>query len=464
LLKTSAIVGAASRSPGRKERSMSDSAASAPDRAAPARPIDLGFKLRSGVFLAPFHPVDEDPTLAIQRDLELVTHLDALGFDEAWIGEHHSAGYEIIASPELFIAAAAERTRRIRLGTGVISLPYHHPLMVADRIIQLDHMTRGRAMFGFGPGLLPTDAEMLGIDVVKQRERMAEALSAILRLIAGESVSEQTEWYTLNGARCQLRPYTHPRPECAVASTITPSGAKLAGQHDLGMLCVAATQVQGYDALDTNWRIACEAARAQGRTMDRKNLRLVGPMHLAETREQAMKDVQFGLRKWIEYFGRVNPTASGDDLAARDPAQAVVESGRAVIGTPEDAIKQIERLMRKSGGFGSFLLLAHNWADFEHTRKSYELFARYVLPHFNGVNDRRSASLTWYGENKKELMGKAGKAIMKTFEKHQGDIATVLAAKKAERAAAASTPAPAPVAETVEPAAAVDPATDKAAG
>jgi limonene 1,2-monooxygenase len=462
LLKTSAIVGGRRAAAGRQEKSMSDSVVPPSDGAAPARPIDLGFKLRSGVFLAPFHPVDEDPTLAIQRDLELVAHLDALGFDEAWIGEHHSAGYEIIASPELFIAAAAERTRRIRLGTGVISLPYHHPLMVADRIIQLDHMTRGRAMFGFGPGLLPTDAEMLGIDIVKQRERMAESLSAVLRLIAGETVSEQTEWYTLRGARCQLRPYTHPRPEFAIASTITPSGAKLAGQHDLGMLCVAATQVQAYDALDTNWRIACEAARAQGRTMDRQALRLVGPMHLAETREQAMKDVQFGLRKWIDYFGRVNPTAGGDDLGARDPAQAVVDSGRAVIGTPDDAIRQIERLMRKSGGFGSFLLLAHNWADFERTRKSYELFARYVLPVFNRANDRRSASLTWYADNKKELMGKAGKAIMKTFEKHQGDIARVVAAKKAEQAEAAATAAA--TAEPAAPAPATEAEPDKAAG
>src|SRR5690349_6080249 len=108
----------------------------------------VGAPLRAGVFLAPFHPVDEDPTLAIHRDLELMEHLDRIGFHEAWIGEHHSAGYEIISSPELFIAAAAERTRRIRLGTGVISLPYHHPLMVADRIIQLDHMTRGRVMLG----------------------------------------------------------------------------------------------------------------------------------------------------------------------------------------------------------------------------------------------------------------------------------------------------------------------------
>jgi limonene 1,2-monooxygenase len=398
------------------------------------RPIDHGRKLRAGVFLAPFHPVDEDPTLAIHRDLELMEHLDRVGFDEAWIGEHHSAGYEIIASPELFIAAAAERTRRIRLGTGVISLPYHNPLMVADRMIQLDHMTRGRAMFGVGPGLLPTDAEMLGIDVAKQRDRMAESLGVVLRLLAGETVTEQTEWYTLKNARCQLRPYTHPRPEMAVASTVTPAGAKLAGKHDLGLLCVAATMMAGYDVLDVNWRIANQVAAEHGRALDRSCLRLVGPMHIAETREQAMKDVEFGLKKWIEYFGRVNPTAAGDDLAAGNPAQAMVDSGRAVIGTPDDALKQIERLVRKTGGFGTFLLLAHNWADFERTKKSYELFARHVLPVLNGANDWRSESLHWYTSNKAELMGKAGQAIMQTFQKHQADIAQVIAAKKAEKA------------------------------
>src|SRR6267142_5223557 len=149
-------------------------------------------RLRAGIFLPPFHPNDEDPTLALQRDFELVEWLDQLGYDEAWIGEHHSGGYEIISSPELFIAAAAERTKRIRLGTGVVSLPYHHPLTVANRILQLDHMTRGRVMFGAGPGLLPSDAFMLGIPVAKQRERMAESLDVILRLFKGETVTEKT--------------------------------------------------------------------------------------------------------------------------------------------------------------------------------------------------------------------------------------------------------------------------------
>src|SRR5260370_13016229 len=225
---------------------------------APIRPN----RLRAGIFLAPFHPVDEDPTLAIRRDIDLIEHLDRIGFDEAWIGEHHSAGYEIIASPELMIAAVAERTQRIRLGTGVISLPYHHPLMVANRIVQLDHMTRGRAMFGVGPGLLPSDAEMLGVPVPKQRDRMAQSLDVILRLIGGEIVTEQTEWYTLKQARCQLLPYTRPRPEFPVASTFTPSGGKLAGRYGLGMLCVAATQTAGFAVLRSNWQVACELAPA----------------------------------------------------------------------------------------------------------------------------------------------------------------------------------------------------------
>jgi len=389
-------------------------------------------RLRAGVFLAPFHPIDEDPTLAIERDLELMTHVDRLGFDEAWIGEHHSAGFEIISSPELFIAAAAERTRRIRLGTGVISLPYHNPLMATGRILQLDHMTRGRAMFGVGPGLLPTDAEMLDIPIVKQRDRMAESLDVILRLLAGETVTEKTEWYSLKQARCQLRPYSHPRPEFAVASTITPSGAKLAGKYDLGMLCVAATQVQGYDALDTNWRIACEVAREHGRTMNPAALRLVGPMHLAETREQAMKDVEFGLQRWIDYFARVNPTAAGEDLGARSPAEAIVASGRAVIGTPEDAIAQLERLREKVGPFGSFLLLGHNWASFERTKYSYELFARYVLPALARKNAWRRDSLDAYTANKQELMSKAGAAMLQTFEQHKADIARAVSSRKAD--------------------------------
>src|ERR1051325_8602196 len=146
-------------------------------------------RLDFGIFLAPFHPVHENPSASLYRDFELIERLDKLGFDEAWIGEHHSGGFEVIASPEVFIAAAAERTRHIRFGTGVKSLPYHHPFIVAQTMAQLDHMTRGRVMFGAGPGALPSDAQMFGLKPVDQRPRMEESLECIVRLLRGETVT-----------------------------------------------------------------------------------------------------------------------------------------------------------------------------------------------------------------------------------------------------------------------------------
>ena len=376
--------------------------------------------LRSGIFLAPFHPTDEDPTLAIRRDLELVEWLDKLGYEEAWIGEHHSAGFEIIASPELFIAAAAERTRRIRLGTGVVSLPYHNPLMVANRMIQLDHMTMGRVMFGVGPGLLASDAMMLGIEPMKQRDRMMESLDLILRLFKGETVTEETEWYTLRNAKVHLLPYTRPHPEMAVASTVTPSGGRAAGKYGLSMLCVAATQADGFDVLGTNWRVANEIAAEHGRTMDPSVLRLVGPMHIAETREEARENAKFGFYKWFDYFQRINP-ARFANLPKGDPLDLLIAGGGIVVGTPEDAIKQIDRLHAKQGAFGCFLHLAHNWANWEATKKSYELYARHVLPHFRNANKHRVESLAWVTEHNQELMKLSTDAAMAMFAKHKAE-------------------------------------------
>src|SRR3981189_3437072 len=193
--------------------------------------------LRHGIFLPPFHPNEESPTACLERDLDLIQWLDKLGFHEAWIGEHHSAGYEIISSPEIFIAFAAERTRHIRLGTGVVSLPYHHPMMIADRIVQLDHMTRGRVMFGAGPGLLASDAIMMGIDPMTQRDRMAEALDAILRLFRGEIVTEKPDWSPRGGAPPPPAPLhqAHPRGRCGQRGDAVgrPPRRQIRSQHDL---------------------------------------------------------------------------------------------------------------------------------------------------------------------------------------------------------------------------------------
>src|SRR5665647_1264366 len=269
-------------------------------------PPDAGEHLKFGIFLAPFHPVGQNPTLALERDMQLIEHLDQLGFDEAWIGEHHSAGYEIIASPEVFIAAVAQRTRHIRLGTGVSSLPYHHPFMLADRLVLLDHLTRGRLMIGVGPGALPSDAFMMGIEVAKQRDMMEESLEAILLLLTGdEPVDYETDWFKLVGARLQMRPYQRPFPEVAVAAQVSPSGPRAAGRFGCSLLSIGATSAGGFDALGLHWKVMEERSAEFGTTVDRSKWRLVGPMHLAGTKEQAIADVEFGLAQWVDYFQRV---------------------------------------------------------------------------------------------------------------------------------------------------------------
>lgn len=375
--------------------------------------------LRHGIFLAPFHSLRDNPTLALERDLQLCQWLDELGFDEAWIGEHHSAGMETIDSPELFIAAAAERTKHIRFGTGVVSLPYHHPLNVANRIVQLDHMTRGRVMFGAGPGLLASDALMMGIEPEATRDRLQEGLDVILRLLRGEAVTEETDWYTMRDARTHLRPYTRPYPEVCVASAVTPSGGRLAGRYDLGMLCVAAGERAGFDALDANWKVACEVAEASGRQMDRRRLRCVVNMHLADTKDQAVSDIRHGCEEFIRYFNNNQPRFSVPEGA--DYVDWVLENDIAVVGTPDDAIARIERLYDKQGEFGAILLQVTQWADWPALKRSFELYAQYVIPHFAQANDNRQASYHWVTANQDELVTKRVNAANAMFAKHEAE-------------------------------------------
>jgi len=389
--------------------------------------VDATDRLNFGIFLAPFHPVGQNPTLALERDLQLIEHLDALGFDEAWFGEHHSAGYEIIASPEVFIAAAAQRTRTIRLGTGVSSLPYHHPFMLADRMVLLDHLTRGRLMIGVGPGALPSDAFMMGIDPARQRDMMEEGLEAMLLLLEGkEPVSMKTDWFTLIEARLQLRPYQRPFPEVAVAAQVSPAGPRAAGKFGASLLSIGATSAAGgFDILGAHWDVMEERAAEFGTVVDRSKWRLVGPMHIADTREQARADVAFGLEEWVDYFQRVAALPLAPDTTNFESlVDALIASGFAVIGTVDDAIAQIERLRTQSGGFGSFLLMGHEWADTATTRHSYELFARYVAPQFQGTAQTLTASRDWAAENRPQFIGAAGNAVMSAIQKHHEEKAT----------------------------------------
>jgi len=383
--------------------------------------------LRFGVFITPFHALGQSPTVALEYDLERVVALDRLGFDEAWFGEHHSGGYELIACPEVFIAAAAERTRHIRLGTGVVSLPYHHPLMVADRWVLLDHLTRGRVMFGAGPGALPTDAHMMGIDPVEQRRMMQESLEAILALFRaepGELVTRYSDWFTLRDAALHIRPYTWPYPEISTAAMVSPSGPRLAGTLGTSLLSLSMSVPGGFAAVETAWQVVRDQAAKAGRDEpDRGDWRVLSIMHVADTREQAIADCTYGLQDFANYFGAAGfvPLASEVEGSPQTPTEfveAYAAAGSACIGTPDDAIAHITDLLERSGGFGTLLFLGHDWASPEATYHSYELLARKVIPHFKGQLTAPRASHEWAKGMRDTLFGRAGQAIQNVIVEH----------------------------------------------
>jgi len=381
-------------------------------------------KMRFGIFMAPFHAPSHNPTLSLEQDLDLIVHLDRLGYDEAWIGEHHSAGSEIIASPEIFIMAAAERTRNIKLGTGVISMPYHNPLWTAERMVLLDHLTRGRIMLGMGPGALPTDAAMLGLEPSQMRPLLEDYMEILVHLLTSEEpISYQGEHLTLKDARLHLRPYSDPLFDLAVAAVASPSGPRMAGRYGAGLLSLGATVAIGMDVLAHHWTVQEEMAAQYGQVADRAKWRLVGLMHLAETEEQAREDVKYGIEQWFRYFQNVaafpQMAVEGNNL---DEMVDFINGGLGVIGTPEMMVEQLHSLVEQSnGGFGAYLTLAHNWANSRATDKSFELFAREVMPHFQSSGGGLQAHADRAQSQRTGLAEKQLQAVAEATERHEAE-------------------------------------------
>jgi limonene 1,2-monooxygenase len=396
-----------------------------------------------GAFLAPHHPIGEHPMLQFRRDLDFTEHLDKLGYDEFWCGEHHSSGWEMIGSPEMFLAAAAERTKRIRLGTGVVSLPYHHPFNVAQRMVQLDHMSGGRAIFGTGPGALSSDAYVLGIDPMVQRDRQDEAIGVIMRLMKGERVTAESDWFTLRNAALQILPLQEEMP-FVTASQISPSGMTLAGKHGIGVISIGSMSEEGLTALPTQWSFAEDSARKHGKTVNRKDWRVLLSWHIAETREKAREEAGKGLmRHHNEYIvgtlQRPGAKAYKSVTEALDTTSGAPGSA-ATIGTPDDLVATIKSVIKMSGGLGTIVGFAHDWANIENTFRSWEMVARYVIPEINGYITKLRESQKYVIENR-ESFERANKAVMaKIMENDKA--AAALAVTRSSRFAASGSNSP----------------------
>jgi limonene 1,2-monooxygenase len=339
--------------------------------------------MRFGAFVTPNHRPDDDPTLSLERDLELVEHLEALGYEEAWFGEHHGSGWQYIASPETFIAAASQRTSRIRLATGVAGLPFHHPLMLADRVMLLNHLSRGRVILGTGPGGPQIDAPMMGLDPECLKPRHAEALEAIVALLASdEPIDRKTDWFAINQGRLQLRPYRAQPIEIVVSALSSSAGPKLVGRFGLGMLTLGLLANGGAQRIADALKVAEESAAEHGKTFNRSSVRLAGPrMHLAPTDAEARRDVAFGLRQAVAFMHAAGARHVSPDDDIDTMVDRLNASGSVIIGTPERAQAYLQELRDAVGELGCYLIPTQDWADTAATRRSYELFARFVAPH-----------------------------------------------------------------------------------
>lgn len=334
--------------------------------------------MRFGIFLQPVHHPTENPTLALERDLELIAHLDRLGYDEAWVGEHHSTGWENIAAPDVFIAAAAERTKTIRLGTGVVQLGLHHPLIALDRAIFLDHLTRGRSMFGVGVGGgLPSDLKVFGLSPEDAGRRLADSLDVMERLLFEEEpVSEKTDWFELHEAVLQISPYTKPHMPMAVAST-NPRNIETMGR--LGGTVLAGPVPGKVDEIYSHLQRGAEQA---GRSASRDQIVLSYAMHVAEDRDEAIESFKRGA---ITEHYELNVAVNGRPRPPGDPEQwysGYVKQN--MIGSVEDVTDKIDGLIEETGGFGGILFTSRDWPGTGPALRSWEIFARQVAPVFGG--------------------------------------------------------------------------------
>ncbi|MCC6178882.1 MAG: LLM class flavin-dependent oxidoreductase [Chloroflexi bacterium] len=354
--------------------------------------------MRYGYFMMPLHPPGSDPARTLEADLAQIDRLDELGFEEAWIGEHFTAEWENIPAPDIFIGAALQRTKRIKLGTGVACLPNHNPFQLAHRIATLDQLAKGRFLFGVGSGGFIGDFEVAGIDPKsgKQRQVMIEGVDLILDLwrdprpgtYAGDNwrFTVPTPDPTI-AKHVFLKPYQQPHPPIAVAGVSERSDTlTIAGER--GWIPMSINMVTAR-VLRTHWEGVEAGAARSGRSPSRAEWRVARNIHVAETDEQARRQAIDGPlgRDFEEYFIPMMSRQRGLGGMKLDSAMPDSEITREylcdnlwVVGSPQTVARKIRTLWEESGGFGSVLPVAHDWDDVSIWDRSMTLFAEQVMP------------------------------------------------------------------------------------
>jgi alkanesulfonate monooxygenase SsuD/methylene tetrahydromethanopterin reductase-like flavin-dependent oxidoreductase (luciferase family) len=354
--------------------------------------------MRVGYFAMPLHPPGADPGRTMEDDLQQLVALERLGFEEAWIGEHFTAEWENIPCPDLFIAKALGLTRTIRLGTGVSCLPNHDPLMLAQRIAQLDQLAQGRFLWGVGSGGFPGDFELFGFDPKTGEHR--EATRAILDLVLELWTNPKPGLYESKHWRFRvpepqadialqlhLRPLQRPHPPIAVAG-VSASSETLVLAGERGYIPMSINFVPA-GVLRTHWDGVETGARRTGRRPDRATWRIARDVFVAETTAEARRQALEGplARDWREYFLPLLRKTGRLGLPKVDPAtpdEAVTPEYLLdhiwIVGDPDLVTRKLRTLRDDVGGFGVLLVIAHEWEPYAAWLRSMTLLIERVLP------------------------------------------------------------------------------------
>ena len=359
--------------------------------------------MRLGYFTMPLHPPGSDPAETLESDLMQMEALDRLGYQEAWIGEHFTTVWENIPAPDQFIAAALSRTRNIVFGTGVTCMPNHDPFMIAHRIAQLDNLARGRFYWGVGSGGFPGDFEVFGFDqsTGAHRGMSRECIELVLQMWADPKpgVYEHPFWkFAIPspvpniGLQFHLRPYQKPHPPIGVAG-VSPRSDTLALAGEKGWLPLSINLVPT-EILKTHWEAVEEGARKTGLTPNRARWRIAREVYIAETTQQARKEVLEGTigRDFRQYFIPLMAYMKTLSLFKGEremPDEAVTPEYLVdnvwIVGSVDDVTEKLRQLYRDVGGFGVLLAMGHEWDPYDKWVSSMTLLSHQVMPRLSDL-------------------------------------------------------------------------------
>ena len=353
--------------------------------------------MKLGALLMPSHPPERSIRDGQRWDLHDIERLDALGFEEAWIGEHFTAAWEPCPAPDLLIAQALLRTKRIRLGPLSHLLPFHHPLELAHRVAYLDHMAEGRYQLGVGLGVLPTDHALFALDASHGRNRKMtfEAIDMMTRLWTDGACDFQGEFWSMGETRSDLPlghhlvPYQQPHPPIAIAG-LTPGSEnhKLAGEK--GWIPVSLGIDPDASVTAQHWDAVVEGAARSGRTPDRNDWRIIRDVYVAPTDAEARDLAINGImgRCWREFLLPIYPGLGLGRFLKRDPSMPdeafdldYLADNLWFVGSPETVADRIMDLQAQTGGFGYLTIVSYDATDErESWDRSLQLLMDEVLP------------------------------------------------------------------------------------